>query len=60
MDYAFEVVGREQTVQQAWSSLDVGGGAVVVVGLMPHRVTVTLSAGGSVNEQVIRGCYFGA
>ena len=59
MDYAFEVAGREQTVQQAWSSLDVGGEAVVV-GLMPHRATVTLSAGGFVNTQVIRGCYFGA
>jgi len=59
VDYAFEVAGRKQTVQQAWSSLDVGGEAVVV-GLMPHRATVTLAAGGFVNEQVIRGSYFGA
>ena len=59
VDYAFEVAGREQTVQQAWSSLDVGGEAVVV-GLMPHGATVTLSAGPFVNEQVIRGCYFGS
>jgi S-(hydroxymethyl)glutathione dehydrogenase/alcohol dehydrogenase len=58
VDYAFEVAGREQTVQHAWSSLDVGGEAVVV-GLMPQRATVTLSAGGFVNEQVIRGCYSG-
>ena len=35
VDYAFEAAGREQTVQQAWSSLDVGSEAVVV-GLMPH------------------------
>ena len=55
----FEAAGREQTVQQAWSSLDVGGEAVVV-GLMPHQATVTLSAGPFVNEQVIRGCYFGS
>jgi S-(hydroxymethyl)glutathione dehydrogenase / alcohol dehydrogenase len=34
------------------------GGEAVVVGLMPQRATVTLSAGGFVNEQVIRGCYF--
>jgi Zn-dependent alcohol dehydrogenase len=27
---------------------------------MPDRATVTLSAGGFVNEQVIRGCYFGS
>ncbi|HYA53752.1 MAG TPA: Zn-dependent alcohol dehydrogenase [Streptosporangiaceae bacterium] len=59
VDYAFEVAGREQAVQHAWSSLDVGGEAVVV-GLMPQRATVTLSAGGFVNEQVIRGCYFGS
>jgi Zn-dependent alcohol dehydrogenase len=59
VDYAFEAAGREQTVQQAWSSLDVGGEAVVV-GLMPQQATVTLSAGRFVNEQVIRGCYFGS
>ena len=59
VDYAFEAAGREQTVQQAWLSLDVGGEAVVV-GLMPHQATVTLSAGRFVNEQVIRGCYFGS
>jgi len=59
VDYAFEAAGREQTVQQAWSSLDVGGEAVVI-GLMPHGTSVTLSAGRFVNEQVIRGCYFGS
>jgi len=59
VDYAFEAAGREQTVQQAWSSLDVGGEAIVI-GLMPHGATVTLSAGRFVNEQVIRGCYFGS
>jgi S-(hydroxymethyl)glutathione dehydrogenase/alcohol dehydrogenase len=59
VDYAFEAAGREQTVQQAWSSLDVGGEAIVV-GLMPHGATVTLNAGPFVNEQVLRGCYFGS
>jgi S-(hydroxymethyl)glutathione dehydrogenase / alcohol dehydrogenase len=58
-DYAFEAAGQERTIQQAWSSLDVGGEAVVV-GLMPHGATVTLSAGRFINEQVIRGCYFGS
>jgi S-(hydroxymethyl)glutathione dehydrogenase / alcohol dehydrogenase len=58
-DFAFEVAGKEQSVEQAWSSLDVGGEAVVV-GLMPQRATVTLSAGGFVSEQIIRGCYFGS
>jgi Zn-dependent alcohol dehydrogenase len=59
VDYAFEAAGREQAVQQAWSSLD-GGGEAVVVGLMPHGATVTLRARPFVNEQVIRGCYFGS
>jgi Zn-dependent alcohol dehydrogenase len=59
VDYAFEAAGQERTIQQAWSSLDVGGEAVVV-GLMPHGATVTLSAGRFINEQVIRGCYFGS
>jgi S-(hydroxymethyl)glutathione dehydrogenase / alcohol dehydrogenase len=59
VDYAFEAAGREQTVQQAWSSLDVGGEAVVV-GLMPHGATVTLAAGRFADERVIRGCYFGS
>jgi S-(hydroxymethyl)glutathione dehydrogenase / alcohol dehydrogenase len=58
-DFAFEVAGKEQSVEQAWSSLDVGGEAVVV-GLMPHRATVTLNGGRFINEQVIRGCYFGS
>jgi Zn-dependent alcohol dehydrogenase len=58
-DYAFEIVGREQTIQQAWSSLDTGG-EVVVVGLMPQRATVTLSGRRFINEQVIRGCYLGS
>lgn len=59
VDYAFEALGREQTIQQAWSSLDVGGEAVVV-GLMKHGATLTLDAGPFVNEVSIRGCYFGS
>ena len=39
VNYAFEAAGREQTVQQAWSSLDMGGEAIVVR-LMPHGATV--------------------
>ena len=59
VDYAFEVAGREQAVQQAWSSLDIGG-EVVVVGLMPQQAKVTLSGARFINEQVIRGCFFGS
>ena len=59
VDHAFEALGREQTVQQAWRSLDVGG-EVVIVGLLPHGATLTLDADPFVNEQRIRGCYFGS
>ena len=59
VDYAFEALGREQTIQQAWKSLDLGGEAVVV-GLMRHGATVTLDAGPFVDEKRIRGCYLGS
>jgi S-(hydroxymethyl)glutathione dehydrogenase/alcohol dehydrogenase len=59
VDHAFEVLGREQTIQQAWRSLDVGG-EVIVVGLLAHGATLTLDADPFVNEQQIRGCYLGS
>jgi S-(hydroxymethyl)glutathione dehydrogenase / alcohol dehydrogenase len=59
VDFAFEALGREQTIQQAWNSLDVGGEAVVV-GLMKHGATLTIDADPLVNEQRLRGCYFGS
>jgi S-(hydroxymethyl)glutathione dehydrogenase / alcohol dehydrogenase len=59
VDYAFEALGREETIRQAWRSLDVGG-EVIVVGLMRHGATLTIDANPLVNEQGIRGCYFGS
>ncbi|MGW1682038.1 zinc-binding dehydrogenase [Saccharopolyspora sp. NPDC002376] len=59
VDHAFEALGREQTIQQAWNSLDAGG-EVVVVGLMKQGATLTLDSGPLVNEQTLRGCYFGS
>src|SRR5262249_41327339 len=59
VDYAFEAAGRERTVQQAWSSLDVGGEAVVI-GLMPHGTSVTLSGGGFANGGACGGCFWGS
>jgi S-(hydroxymethyl)glutathione dehydrogenase/alcohol dehydrogenase len=59
VDFAFEALGREPTVQQAWASLDTGGTAVVI-GLLQHGATVTLEAGTFVNEKTITGCYFGS
>ncbi len=58
-DYAFEALGREGTIQQAWGSLDVGGQAVLV-GLLRSGAQLTIDAGPFVNEQSIKGCYFGS
>ncbi len=59
VDFAFEALGRELTIQQAWNSLDVGGEAIVV-GLMKHGASLTIDANPLVNEQRLRGCYFGS
>ena len=58
-DYAFEAVGREETVQQAWASLDVRG-QPVLVGLLPGGARVAVDAGPFVSEQSVKGCCFGS
>lgn len=59
VDYAFEALGRESTIQQAWGTVDVDGG-LILVGLLKNGATLTLDAGPFVNEQYIKGCYFGS
>ncbi len=59
VDYAFEALGRESTIQQAWATVDVDGG-LILVGLLKNGATVSLEAGPFVNEQYIKGCYFGS
>jgi S-(hydroxymethyl)glutathione dehydrogenase / alcohol dehydrogenase len=59
VDHAFEALGREQTIQQAWGSLDAGG-ELIVVGLLREGARLTLDSGPLVNEQSLRGCYFGS
>lgn len=58
-DYAFEALGHQETVQQAWASLDVRG-QLVLVGLLPSGARVTFDAGPFISEQSIKGCYFGS
>ena len=58
-DYSFEALGREETIQQAWRSLDVGGEAILV-GLLKSGSSLTIDADPFVNEQSIKGCYFGS
>jgi Zn-dependent alcohol dehydrogenase len=59
VDHAFEVVGRADTIRLAWDVVRAGGG-VVVVGLAPKGVEVTLPAIEFMSEKAIRGCYYGS
>lgn len=58
-DFAFEALGNESTISQAWLSLDAFG-ALTLVGLMKSGSTLTIDSGPFVNEQSIKGCYFGS
>ncbi|HEY1390550.1 MAG TPA: Zn-dependent alcohol dehydrogenase [Ktedonobacterales bacterium] len=57
-DYSFEVVGRPETVAQAWECLAPGGTAVAV-GLTPQNATVPLRAD-FLSEKTLKGCIFGS
>ena len=59
VDHAFEVVGRAETMRQAWDVLRAGGTATVV-GLAPIGVEVTLPAIEFLSEKTITGCYYGS
>jgi len=58
VDYAFEALGREQTIQQAWSSL-ASGGTAVVVGMMPKGDLLTIDPWGFISEKNLVGCFLG-
>lgn len=59
VDYAFEALGRESTIAQAWRMV-APRGELVLVGLMAHGASLTIDSGPFVNEQSIKGCYFGS
>jgi S-(hydroxymethyl)glutathione dehydrogenase / alcohol dehydrogenase len=58
-DYAFEAIGRPETIQEAWDALRQGGTAVVV-GLPPKGSKVALDTWGFINEKSVRGCFLGS
>jgi Zn-dependent alcohol dehydrogenase len=58
-DYAFEAIGREETIREAWEALRPGG-TVVVVGLPPKGSTLTIDTWGFINEKTIKGCFLGS
>ena len=58
-DWAFEVIGRADTMRLAWDVLRPGGTAIVV-GLAPAGVEVSLPAIEFLSEKSIKGCYYGS
>jgi S-(hydroxymethyl)glutathione dehydrogenase/alcohol dehydrogenase len=58
-DWAFEVLGRPETILDAWSLIR-SGGTVVVVGLAPKASTVSIPAFDFISEKNLRGCFYGS
>jgi S-(hydroxymethyl)glutathione dehydrogenase / alcohol dehydrogenase len=58
-DYAFEAIGLEQTIRDAWKAVRPGG-TVVVVGLMPKGSTLTIDPWGFIAEKTLKGCFLGS
>jgi S-(hydroxymethyl)glutathione dehydrogenase / alcohol dehydrogenase len=59
VEHAFEVVGRPETIRQAWDVLRPGGTAMVV-GVAPVGVEVSLPAIEFLSEKTITGSYYGS
>jgi S-(hydroxymethyl)glutathione dehydrogenase/alcohol dehydrogenase len=59
VDHAFEVVGRSDTIRQAWDVLRPGATAVVV-GLTPQGVDFTLPGLDLLSEKGLQGTYYGS
>ena len=57
-DYAFEAIGREETIREAWDSVRPGGTAVVL-GIPPKGTTVAIDAWGFINEKTLKGSFLG-
>ena len=59
VDHAFEVVGRADTIRQAWDVLRPGATAVIV-GLAPRGIEITLPGLDLLSEKGMRGTYYGS
>jgi S-(hydroxymethyl)glutathione dehydrogenase / alcohol dehydrogenase len=58
-DYAFEAIGTEPTIQQAWAAVR-SRGTVVVVGVMPQGRTLTLDPWEFFAEKTLKGSFLGS
>jgi S-(hydroxymethyl)glutathione dehydrogenase/alcohol dehydrogenase len=59
VDFAFEVVGRSETIRLAWDLIHPGGTAIVV-GLAPKGVEASVPAIEFLSEKSLRGSYYGS
>jgi S-(hydroxymethyl)glutathione dehydrogenase/alcohol dehydrogenase len=59
VDYAFEAIGSEETIREAWDALGPGG-TVVVLGIPPKGASVTIDTWGFISEKAIKGCFLGS
>jgi S-(hydroxymethyl)glutathione dehydrogenase/alcohol dehydrogenase len=57
-DFAFEVIGTQQTVEQAFNAVHRGGMAVVI-GVSPTGTRVSIDPGMLVQERILTGSSFG-
>jgi Zn-dependent alcohol dehydrogenase len=58
-DHAIEVVGRPETIRQAFAMIREGGTAVVV-GIAPRGVDVAIPALDFISDKTLRGCFYGS
>jgi S-(hydroxymethyl)glutathione dehydrogenase/alcohol dehydrogenase len=59
VDYAFEAIGREETVREAWGAARAGG-TTVVLGLMPKGDLLTIDPWYFIYEKTLKGCFLGS
>ncbi|HEY7003953.1 MAG TPA: Zn-dependent alcohol dehydrogenase [Gaiellaceae bacterium] len=58
-DYAFEAIGAESAIQQAWAAVRPGG-TVVVVGMMPRGSMLTIDPAPFISEKTLKGSFLGS
>jgi S-(hydroxymethyl)glutathione dehydrogenase / alcohol dehydrogenase len=58
-DFAFEAIGTEETVRQAWAAAGPRG-TVVVVGIMPKGSTLTIDPWEFFLEKTLKGSFLGS
>jgi S-(hydroxymethyl)glutathione dehydrogenase/alcohol dehydrogenase len=58
-DYAFEAIGTEPTIQQAWEAAG-SRGTVVVVGILPKGKTLTIDPWHFFSEKTLKGSFLGS